>query len=181
MVGKFYAGVGSRETPYEFKNLMTKTARLLDSLGYTLRSGAAKGADTWFEEGSALERKEIYIPWDGFNGRHAVEPGVHCGVTYEATELAKAYHPAWDRLKSGGQVLITRDVYQILGLDLNTPSRFVVCWTPGGKEKGGTAQAIRIAKSFGIPIFNFGIDSQARYAWRCVDEGIPLLMERVAV
>jgi hypothetical protein len=33
-------------------------------------------------------------------------------------------------------------------------SKFVVCWTPGGLLKGGTAQAMRIAHAYGIPVFN---------------------------
>ena len=34
---------------------------------------------------------------------------------------------------------------QVLGLDLKTPSKFLICWTPEGKEKGGTATAIKLA------------------------------------
>lgn len=51
---------------------------------------------------------------------------------------------------------MARNSYQILGQDLSfdNSSRFVVCWTPGGEEVGGTSQAIRIAKYYGIPIFN---------------------------
>ena len=45
---------------------------------------------------------------------------------------------------------------QVLGEDCNTPSSFVLCWTPNGKEIGGTSQALRIAKHYNIPIINWG-------------------------
>jgi len=46
---------------------MRRCATRLELLGYTLRSGGANGADTAFEEGCC--RKELYLPWPGFNGR----------------------------------------------------------------------------------------------------------------
>lgn len=52
--------------------------------------------------------------------------------------------------------LQARNSYQILGLDLNTPSNFVICWTKNGKGSGGTGQAIRIARAYNIPIFDAG-------------------------
>ena len=35
-------------------------------------------------------------------------------------------------------------------------SKFVVCWTPQGLLKGGTAQALRTATALNIPIINLG-------------------------
>ena len=43
---KYYAGVGSRETPPDVLKTMLKIGRYLAVKGYTLRSGGAKGADT---------------------------------------------------------------------------------------------------------------------------------------
>ena len=51
---------------------------------------------------------------------------------------------------------MARNSYQVLGYDLNTPSSFIVCYTKNGKLTGGTAQALKIAKDYNIPIFNFG-------------------------
>jgi hypothetical protein len=42
---KYYAGIGSRETPTQMLKDMTTFATLLRLGGYTLRSGAAPGAD----------------------------------------------------------------------------------------------------------------------------------------
>ena len=56
--------------------------------------------------------------------------------------------------------MMTRNVHQILGLDLRTPTSAVICWTADGatsittEDTGGTGQAIRIASDLGIPVFN---------------------------
>lgn len=63
-----YAGVGSRETPHEILALMTDVAKILGQHGWTLRSGGARGADTAFEDGAKGFKREIYLPWRGFNG-----------------------------------------------------------------------------------------------------------------
>lgn len=55
-----------------------------------------------------------------------------------------------------------RSVFQVLGSDLLTPSRFVLCWTPDGCEHhitrssktGGTGLAISVASSHNIPVVN---------------------------
>jgi len=41
----YYAGIGSRTTPVEIQHLMYQIAKSLARQGYTLRSGAASGAD----------------------------------------------------------------------------------------------------------------------------------------
>ena len=73
-----------------------------------------------------------------------------------AFEIAKRFHPYWHILKQGAQKLQARNSHQVLGWDLNTPSKFIICWTEKGKGKGGTGQAIRIAKEYEIPIFDAG-------------------------
>lgn len=145
-----YAGIGSRETPPEICSTMTEVAKKLGSLGYTLYSGGANGADNAFELGSP--RKAIFLPWDGFAGRYA--DGNSFIVPPYREDIVKLYHPAGDRLKPGALKLMSRNSYQVLGPDLKSPVDFVVCWTKDGKASGGTGQAIRIADSIGIPVFN---------------------------
>lgn len=53
---------------------------------------------------------------------------------------------------------MSRNSYQVLEKDLNTPVEFVLCWTKDGKASGGTGQAMRIAKDKNIPIFNLKTD-----------------------
>lgn len=160
---KAYAGIGSRETPGDILRLMQHLALELAYDGWTLRSGCAPGADSAFEQGAfdatmarrGLPRPELYLPWPRFEGRRSVltkldEPQA------EALPIAAKFHPAWDRLKQGAQKLHARNVHQILGPDVTAPvpSRFVLCWTPGGKGGGGTGQAIRIARAYNVPVFD---------------------------
>lgn len=145
---KYYAGIGSRETPDDILEMMTKIAEGL-SRNYTLRSGGADGADTAFEKGAG-KKKISYIPWPGFNG--SKEKCI--AVSSAAMRMAGEFHPGWMYLSYPVKKLHARNCYQVLGEDLETPVDFVICWTPGGQEVGGTAQAIRIAKSNRIKVFN---------------------------
>jgi hypothetical protein len=151
---KYYAGIGSRETPYHICKMMTAIAKRLSSLDYICRSGGADGADDAFEIGA--EYKQIFLPWDGFNGRTA--NGTSYIVPSYIEEYVFKYHPKPDRLSAAGKKLMSRNTYQILGSDLNTPVEFVLCWTKDGLASGGTGQAIRIAKDRKIPIFNLKTD-----------------------
>ena len=67
---------------------------------------------------------------------------------------AEHFHPAWEKCSRGARGLHTRNIYQILGQDLNTPVKCVVCWTKDGKSSGGTGQALRLAEYLEIPVFN---------------------------
>jgi hypothetical protein len=141
----YYAGVGSRSTPPDILQLMTRVARRLDTLGWTLRSGGARGADRAFELGAT--KKQIFYAED---------------CTPLAMSISKIYHPAWDCIPEWAKKLHGRNAMQILGPHLDIPSAFVVCWTPDGaqvteettRKSGGTGQAIRIADAHNIPIFN---------------------------
>lgn len=160
---KTYTGIGSRETPEDIKAAMTIVAFELSKQGWILRSGAAPGADTAFEMGAKAALKfsegcvkpEIYLPWADFEGRERgwvtrTEPQV------EAYAIAAYHHPNWGRLTQGAKKLHARNVHQILGYDVERPqpSSFVICWTSDGKGKGGTGQALRIAKSRNIEIYD---------------------------
>lgn len=157
---KSYAGIGSRKTPPEVMKSMTKVAARLSVLGWTLRSGAAEGADKAFEFGAG-DKKEIFLPWNGFMGNNSklVEPQTP-GL---ADEIASQIHPGWQHLSQGARKLMARNSRQILGQKLNNPVKFVLCWTPDGCEHadqrtsktGGTGQAIALAtRHTDAPVFN---------------------------
>lgn len=151
---KYYAGIGSRDCPKEIASLMVKVAAWLSRRGYILRSGKAPGSDEAFEKGCDMVNgeKEIFLPWTGFNNSES-----NLVVKDKrAFDIAKKYHPYYDRLGQGAKKLQARNSHQILGKDLETPCDFVICYTEGGKEIGGTAQALRISKDYNIPVFNFG-------------------------
>lgn len=156
----FYTGVGSRSTPIDILDLMTRIAIRLDADGYWLRSGNAEGADQAFATGHALTgNMEIYLPWRTFNRDH---PSLHHAryvyerPTRQAFNIARRYHPAWERLAPGGQDLHARNVHQVLGIDCDRPARFLICWTPNADGSGGTGQALRIARAYHVPTFDLG-------------------------
>lgn len=154
----FYTGIGSRETPEEVLVVMEDLAVQLERRGYTLRSGGADGADSAFERG-AITKKEIWLPWDRFNNH--VTDNKQYFIPPKATErlaveIARRIHPAWGRLSEGARRLHTRNVYQVLGCDLNRPSEFVIAWArvKNGRPTGGTATALKLATELNIPCFN---------------------------
>jgi hypothetical protein len=163
-------------------NLMAQIAcKLGATRQWCLRSGHADGADRAFEYGCDRTngRKEIWLPWDGFNGAPKWEDTngwTHVIASDRDVEIAAQFHPAWNRCSRAGKLMHTRNVGQILGRWIQpvpsendpdpdygggayepyrqSPSEFVICWTKDGKASGGTGQAIRIAKAYGIPVRN---------------------------
>lgn len=152
---KLYAGIGSRETPAAVLALMQRIGENMARAGFTLRSGAAPGADSAFEAGcdAAKGAKEIYLPWRRFNNHTSLLNS----VTDEALIMAAKYHPAWTRCSPAATKLHARNCYQILGADLATPVRLVICWTRDAAGQGGTGQALRIARAHSITIHDLGI------------------------
>ena len=147
----YYTGIGARQTPANILKQMTELASGLEQYGYKLRSGGANGADSAFEAGVSDPRNaHIFLPWHNFNDN----PSAYSTICPEAYDMAKHYHPAWDKCSPAARKFHARNCYQILGYHLDTPTDFVLCWTPDGKITGGTGQALRIADDRDIPIFN---------------------------
>jgi hypothetical protein len=141
---KYYAGIGSRETPHDILKLMTKLARKLSREGYVLRSGGAKGADTAFHAGVLDVCGDAQI----FTAQHA---------NFESMKLAAYFHPNWLACSDYAKRLHARNGMILLGKDLQDPVQFIICWTPNGEVVGGTGQALRIAASYKIPVRNLAI------------------------
>ncbi len=151
---KAYTGVGSRETPVDVLELMRKIATILSGENYILRSGGADGADLAFESGVVMgtdlvRRKEIYLPWKGFNDRIGI-----CDTPREAYNMAAKIHPAWFACSRGARALHARNICQVLSYSLKTPSKFLICWTKEGKDTGGTRTAIVCARNNSVPVWN---------------------------
>ena len=139
---KRYAGIGSRETPLKVLNRMDALATYLEDMGWTLRSGGAKGADTAFESGLFdVKNKEIFT--------------ANSDIPEEAFQMAEQFHPAWHACKDYARKLHARNGMIIFGQDMKTPVNMIVCWTKDGKATGGTGQALRIADYYEIPVFNY--------------------------
>jgi hypothetical protein len=155
----FYAGVGSRETPKEVQSKMTEIAEDLSKDGYILRSGGAKGADKAFEKGSE-DSQIFYVKDDGYKDGDSIK-SYDSNLWKKAEEIMESVHPNVQALKNKGIYcynLQVRNVFQILGEDLSSPAEFVICWTPKGKKKGGTATAISLAEKFDIDVFNLAVE-----------------------
>lgn len=157
---KAYAGIGSRETPQEVLNDMELFA-FLASRHLLLRSGAAPGADTAFEKGctKGAGASKIFLPWKNFNKSGSSLYQVHP----TALALAENVHPHFKHMRRPVKLLIARNMHQVLGLSLNDPVEFVVCWTKDGCEShqtynpsktGGTGSAIALASKCNIPVYN---------------------------
>lgn len=110
-------------------------------------------------------RYEVYLPWSGFR------PGDWTGRAPRLKEASKdgwmiaaQHHPSWASMRSYVQALHARNTHQVLGADCRTPARVVICWTSDGADgsperpttpkTGGTGQAIRIARAYGVPVIN---------------------------
>jgi hypothetical protein len=156
---KVYTGIGSRETPGEILRTMTSIAQRLSNLGWTLRSGNAPGADQAFALGTEPTQQHIFLPWPTFEADFLETWGIVPIMRRPgpgAEKIAERFHPRWASLGNGARMLHARNVHQILGPNAEDPivTKFVICWTPGGEGGGGTGQALRIARSYGVPIFD---------------------------
>ena len=187
-----YTLIGSRETPEEILTILEKFAYKAASLGYIGRSGGAGGADTCLEVGvtSYLKDKslsdnykndlmEVYLPWKDFNGRVSSEAGYYTlkelPMQHEAYKLAEEIHPAWDRCSQGAKALHARNTMQVLGKDLNSPSRFILCYGKSVTEgsvipKGGTATACRLGEKHEVQIFNLYLDEHLQRVTKWLEE-----------
>lgn len=158
-------GIGSRKRPTYIREIILDVMTNLSPMS-TLRSGAAYGCDSDFEE--LAKSKEIYLPWAGFNKskselylsniNNLVKDYYlsNVGLVEYADKIIQNVHPSYNRLSLAGKKLHTRNVFQVLGITLDKPSDLLICYTENGVTKGGTATAINIAKEFQVPVLNIG-------------------------
>lgn len=151
---KYVTGIGSRSVPKDIYDQLYRRALRLADDGYTLRSGGADGCDQAFEYAFTISNSptEIYLPWKNFNNNNSP---LYNSLP-EAFEIAAKIHPAWNSLKDAVKHLHARNIHQVLGQDLKTPSDLLVCWTPNGEVIGGTATALKLATQYEIEIINYG-------------------------
>lgn len=154
---RYYAGIGSRDTPLKVQRQMTLLAETLEKYGFTLRSGNAVGADQAFAYG--VETKaDIWLPWPTFNREFRKVKPHHNYIEMssddtDADASVNIYHPKGASLGPKSRQFMARNFRQIIGLD-EPNSEFVIAWTPDGREVGGTSQALRIANKHNISIVN---------------------------
>lgn len=139
-----------------------RLAQHLASLSWECYSGHAAGMDQAFEKGAGTHAT-VYLPFMSFNKNvPLLAAKVYNYPTPLAMMLARKFHPAWDRLGSTGQLLMARNTHQVLGRNCNEPVDMQVCWTPNGRETGGTAQSMRLCRHYGVPVYNLAIADDVR-------------------
>ena len=154
-------GIGTRKTNSQAFAMLYKIARRMAHTGWKLRSGGAIGADTAWEKGwEGFDTKEIFL---SRGTSFDIAKNAACGrisdygdIWLEAEDIASRLHPRWDYLDLSSQALHTRNVFQVLGMDLKTKTDVVAAYAPplGASVKGGTATAYNLARAKGIPTFN---------------------------
>ena len=183
---KYYAGIGSRETPKEICNKMTEIASLLEKQDFVLRSGGAQGADHAFEIGiSDPLMMDIYLPYINFNnksGSKYIFISTFDHSNYKAAYESLKYHPRGFNMSHGTKVMMIRNYFQACGLVNQSNSSFVICWTPKGAngytikttyEDGGSGQCIRIAAAHNIPVYNL---KDSRYSHLTAQEIVNVIL-----
>ncbi|HEY2397884.1 MAG TPA: hypothetical protein VGH78_02730 [Solirubrobacteraceae bacterium] len=146
---------------------MQALAERLAGQRWLLRTGLSPGADQAFYRGALLSggEVELYLPWPGFQADARIDiegANVHelAQPSAAARELAARFHEGWDALEPPERELLARDAHEVLGADLNSPAKLLVCWTADGSTDGedlyddGTGQALRIASEYGVSVLN---------------------------
>ena len=173
-----YAGIGSRETSIDIQKEMYKIAKELESLGYVGQSGGAPGADKAFEganqpwekeDGTIAGTKEFtkskanVTKWarysDGKNTSSKFVVFKASDSNDKVRNIAKEIHPKKQDLSDkDGLDLHARNTFQVFGKNLDTPVDFVLFYAQEQKDsirpKGGTGQAVEMARLKGIPTIN---------------------------
>lgn len=162
--------IGSRTAPDIVVDWFQRIAEVLLEVGWTGRSGLCPlGIDDSLTRAviAQLNKEnmplaELYIAWDGFDGWRdgdlagAVISAKKLPCYEKAVELASSVHPRWENVTAGGKLLHSRNPFQVLGRDLESPSDVVLLWAPisGKSITGGTRTAYELAKNSSIPIYN---------------------------
>lgn len=149
-----YAGIGAVETPSDVIMMMRYLGALLFKKGFTLRSGRARGADTAFETGVAMNGIDAL-------GKMQLFTAADADKHPEWFHHARQFHPAWRLCSDHAKALHARNSPIILGETLDDPVDFVLCWTRNGQIIGGTGQGLRIARHHRIPVINLYNDPRA--------------------
>lgn len=82
-------------------------------------------------------------------GLNILPSSLRLGDEQIAEGMAMAVHPAWEACKEGARKMHIRNVFQVLGRTLDSPSKMLIAWTrldKHGNPKGGTATAINLAR-----------------------------------
>lgn len=162
--------VGSRNITQQDKDRIFIIGNLLANLGIEGVSGNAIGNDKEWDKYICVQH---FLPWNGYNGgNHGRNNNQYLSLDYcpessylKAEAIMEDHHPNGASLRQGARKMHVRNVFQVLGVYLDERSQVdltIYCAdeTPTGKVSGGTATAVAISRTYGIPTFNLRIDEQ---------------------
>jgi hypothetical protein len=179
----FYTGVGSRTAPLYIMYMLSELSMIFEQKGYILRSGCAFGADAALEDVLLYPQytSEIYIPNKQYPKNvdttfkpNYVVPQDKFGNSFDGKyrQAMRLIHDhgiigkAWRNCKEYIMNFHNASIFQVLGLDLQTRSKFTLAYTPNGEKDprqttvntGGTATAIHTSYVYNINVYNLGDD-----------------------
>jgi hypothetical protein len=199
----FYTGIGARKTPLYIMHMMGQVSQVLEAKGFVLRSGCAVGADAGFEDALLHPEisSEIYIPNKNFPSKmgagfqkHYIVPkdkfgSGSTGLYRHAMHLIRTdkIHKGWDYCNPTVKDLHNRNMFQVLGLDLKTPSKFTICFTTDGAKKygdttritGGSGTAVNASDLNGVEVFNLGNDEDFIRIKHFIEENSDLISNNI--
>lgn len=166
-----YAGIGSQFVHDQHFDTLIGLGRKLGSQGWLLRSGAAKGCDSAFEQGAIMVRgkMEIYRPEiKGYERSKGYIDASKLPSFENAMKMASGFHSKWEFLSPYVRKLMARNCMQVLGANLDDPVKMVISWAraPVLNDKGlvidcdgGTGMAVRLAASLDIPVYSLAVEA----------------------
>tara|TARA_B100000749_G_C18441502_1_gene472372 strand:+ start:2009 stop:2653 length:645 start_codon:yes stop_codon:yes gene_type:complete len=202
---KIYAGIGMRDqypakVRMDVEQVMYESAYAFAFMGYKCRSGRAENSDKRFEQGTldairdgATGSLESFLPSSYFNGMRADGKQYFDAtklppeVLAKQRELVERFHPKGTQLKGFTYNAMARNGNQVLGPDMLSPSRFILCAAKNSKFdkngeiydcKGGTGQAVRVAYHYKIPVFNLLHPPHLERMWQFILNKHPKYQEK---
>jgi len=156
--------IGSRKPPERIARVAVQIGRVLSERGIIGYSGGAPGMDSQFMFDYSPDRRVIILPEDGFNNLYANGKDIVDFTqldTYKAADIARTVAGHFDSQNEYTQRRYSRNTYQVLREDLDSPTDFVLFWAEevNRSVKGGTAIAVRIARKYNVPVFNLWNES----------------------
>lgn len=154
-----YAGIGSRDILPNEEVQIKIIAKKMARLNFILYSGNADGSDIAFQNGSNAQCV-LMLPWKKFNNESysttACIEALDMGGSADGLSSIMKFHPNAAALTDGVRRIMARNYHQVMGYGKWPVVSFVICCSNevNGNVIGGTGQAVRIAKSRNIPVFN---------------------------
>lgn len=151
---RVYTGICNQRPPSSACQLLDRVAAFLAREKFTLRSGASGKGELVLEKAAVFAggKTEIYLPWPGYN-HHASRL---FKIPREAFGVAASFEPRWMYFGKPARRVAARGCVQLLGKELDRPSRFLICWTEYGSGSGNCELALRIASANDIPALDLG-------------------------